>query len=302
MDPAYRGEDQFENPTGQKVKYFDKRGRQQHRVRVENGRLVDSNGELLNTGPDAIYVMDRRGRMYVADQDVGRIQHSSFLGGKPVAAAGHVQVRDGRLISIDNKSGHYQAPAKRTDQALEVLEEEGLDVDGVQVADYELNELGMTGVERRQHRSSQRSGSAAEEAPAQSGPDQQVGGTGPSRSEPTVRGGASLDNLNEGQRTVLQKFADENNVEVSVVGSRAGGTPGDESDWDYVIPGANNKIRKKAKQKLPRGPAGGADNRGRDFLPGPVDPERPSITFRPRPDAQRRGNSSSDEAPAEAAE
>jgi len=44
---------------------------------------------------------------------------------------------------------------------------------------------------------------------------------------------------------------------VQVVGSRAGGTAGPLSDFDYIIVGGNSKIRAAARRELPRGISGG---------------------------------------------
>jgi RHS repeat-associated protein len=89
----------------------------------------------------------------------------------------------------------------------------------------------------------------------------------------------------------IQRFANKHGVEVSVVGSRASGTAGAASDYDYVITGGNAKVRAAARRELPRGQAGGeldASGRGtgNDVFNGnvePLDRSRPHVIFRPNP-------------------
>jgi hypothetical protein len=75
-----------------------------------------------------IFVMDPNGSIYVADyvteyrnggyydalryfgpapQEIVGFNHSSLVGGEPVASAGEIQVNKGRIELISNKSGHY---------------------------------------------------------------------------------------------------------------------------------------------------------------------------------------------------
>lgn len=58
---------------------------------------------------------------------------------------------------------------------------------------------------------------------------------------------------------LIQTFADRKGVEVVVVGSRAAGTAGPRSDFDYLI-GGNSRTRYDARRVLPRGIAGGEAN------------------------------------------
>lgn len=54
----------------------------------------------------------------------------------------------------------------------------------------------------------------------------------------------------------IQRFADRVGVDVAVIGSRARGTAGPLSDYDYVV-GGGAAARRQARQSLPRGSAGG---------------------------------------------
>lgn len=94
-------------------------------------------------------------------------------------------------------------------------------------------------------------------------------------------GGAKLENLGASEITRIQNAANRSGQEISVVGSRAGGTAKSTSDWDYVID-ANAKTRNSLSRSLP-----GAGNTAEGIRPnldvfkGQVDETRPFIRFFP---------------------
>jgi hypothetical protein len=95
--------------------------------------------------------------------------------------------------------------------------------------------------------------------------------------------------LSAADRQRIQRFADEQGVEVNVVGSRANGTAGPDSDYDYIIgeAGGTSAQRNAARRELPRGTAGGEVHPSRgetgiDVFRDTLDRERPHITFRPK--------------------
>lgn len=65
--------------------------------------------------------------------------------------------------------------------------------------------------------------------------------------------------LTDSDRLRIQGFADEHDVVVHVVGSRASNTATASSDYDYILSedGANHGLRSAARRDLPRGAAGG---------------------------------------------
>ena len=86
----------------------------------------------------------------------------------------------------------------------------------------------------------------------------------------------------------IQRFANTYDTDVHVVGSRAKGTAGPKSDYDYILgeSGGNSRLRQKARGELPRGNAGGEihptrGETGIDVFNEPVDPSRPHIKIRP---------------------
>lgn len=92
---------------------------ERHRVVVDKeGRLRTIDGGVLDTRmasaswrPNAelaLFIMDPHGNFYVSlRRVVSRIHHSTLSGGGPVAAAGELRVREGRLLTLTDHSGHY---------------------------------------------------------------------------------------------------------------------------------------------------------------------------------------------------
>ncbi len=103
----------------------------------------------------------------------------------------------------------------------------------------------------------------------------------------TFEGGGS-GGLAKWEEKAIQRFSDKYGVEVTLTGSRARGTAGPLSDFDYIISG-NSKVLKAARRELPRGVAGGETNAsGRQtgidvFRPDERKPTAGDITFTPKP-------------------
>jgi hypothetical protein len=57
-----------------------------------------------------IFVADTSFRLYVGIKQSGAFQHSSFLHGSRISAAGLIKVKDGRLSKLSPLSGHYRPP------------------------------------------------------------------------------------------------------------------------------------------------------------------------------------------------
>jgi hypothetical protein len=111
-------------------------------------RLVDANGDLFDTrgaaahdgSSCAIFVMNEQGEIFSSTfQEVAYLHHSSLSGGEKVAAAGELVVENGKLLAITNRSGHYRPGPKLTDQAIQSLREQGLDLAGVKVVTWGRN-------------------------------------------------------------------------------------------------------------------------------------------------------------------
>jgi hypothetical protein len=94
-------------------------------------------------------------------------------------------------------------------------------------------------------------------------------------------GGASLENLSASEALRIQNAANKIGQPISVVGSRAGGTSGALSDWDYVITGANSRTIGSVRNSLPEGVRGIGDPRNIDIFRGSLNTDSPYITFYP---------------------
>jgi hypothetical protein len=125
------------------------RDQRQRRPHVEESRLFVRDG-LLHGASDgmpfdtrdaathwsgdgrAMFVMDEHGNFYASlEQDVGRLHHSSFLSGAPVAGAGEIEVIDGIPTLITRKSGHYLPTEEQLSQVRDMLREQGIDISGI---------------------------------------------------------------------------------------------------------------------------------------------------------------------------
>ena len=119
------------------VMHLNDAHREQLRLTVgRDGRLYDSRGMPFDTSRGmsvhtvgqrrAIFVMDEHGNLYASNyQEVGRFHHSSFLGGRPVAGAGELQVSNGNIIAVSGKSGHYRPEPGHVQQVVDHLRRQG---------------------------------------------------------------------------------------------------------------------------------------------------------------------------------
>jgi hypothetical protein len=108
------------------------------KIVTEEGRarLIDVDGELVKTGPDGWIFVLRDGVIYGAEkitsisgQSKQRFHHSSFFGGKAVAAAGIIITNDdGILVRLYPHSGHYRPREAHMQRLLYFLYHEGVDL------------------------------------------------------------------------------------------------------------------------------------------------------------------------------
>jgi hypothetical protein len=96
------GPDQYKN-----VIYFGENARDPYRVKVKGGKW-QVQGKQLEDNKIYIFVMDRKGNIYMGEGIQGKIHHSSFVAGDNVVIAGTIEFIDGqKIIHMDNMSGHY---------------------------------------------------------------------------------------------------------------------------------------------------------------------------------------------------
>lgn len=81
-----------------------------------------------------IFVADTSFRLYVGIKDSGAFQHSSFLQGSRISAAGLIKIKNGRLASLSPLSGHYRPSASNFRAFVKSLREEGVDMKHVSIS------------------------------------------------------------------------------------------------------------------------------------------------------------------------
>jgi RHS repeat-associated protein len=139
----YAGEHLQDNtvwPGGKQTLRFTPEIRRRFQLKPSGGLLLDIRGRPFDTssgeGGRAIFVMDPFGNIYAYPSTgnlVGRLHHSTLVGGEPVAMAGEMKVTEGRVTVISDKSGHYQTTREMMNQFNEHLERLGIDVSNIQL-------------------------------------------------------------------------------------------------------------------------------------------------------------------------
>jgi hypothetical protein len=82
--------------------------------------------------------MDRYGNLFI-DVNIPQggnrkwVNHSTMLAGQEVICAGRITIDRGRFTSIDNFSGHYRATRQHLIRCVQALEEDGADLDWMEV-------------------------------------------------------------------------------------------------------------------------------------------------------------------------
>jgi len=100
---------------------------------------------------------------------------------------------------------------------------------------------------------------------------------------PIAGGGAYISNITPQEILRIQNAVDRTNTTISVVGSRANGSAGPLSDWDYVVPpGTPRRTIHSMSSSLPEGHRSIGERRNQDFFDSAVNPNLPYITFNPR--------------------
>lgn len=127
------------------VSFMTKADRSAHIAIPEGGRFVDGNGQRVNAPanfdrlPQDMYAMDAYGNLFYKDPDnvtlpqdrginVTNFNHSSFNAGKAVVCAGMVTIVDGRLVWVDNNSGHYKPTKENLHTLITLFARDGVDI------------------------------------------------------------------------------------------------------------------------------------------------------------------------------
>jgi hypothetical protein len=79
-------------------------------------------------------VADTSFRLYVGIKQSGAFQHSSFLHGARISAAGLIKIKDGQLRRLSPLSGHYRPPTKNFRAFVHNMKENGVDMSRVSIS------------------------------------------------------------------------------------------------------------------------------------------------------------------------
>ncbi|XP_075512857.1 IQ domain-containing protein IQM1-like isoform X1 [Primulina tabacum] len=119
------------NLQRQCIKYLGPKERESYEVVIENGKLVyKESGALIDTieGSKWIFVLSTTRTLYVGQKRKGLFQHSSFLAGGAITAAGRLVAHAGILEAIWPYSGHYLPTEENFQEFLSFLEEHDVDL------------------------------------------------------------------------------------------------------------------------------------------------------------------------------
>lgn len=118
-------------------------------VTVSQGRFAGASGESYTTRSDkgtvkeAKFVMTPQGAIFASvkfseklDGSKRSLHHSSFTA-EPVAAAGLIKIRNGKLIYVICDSGHYQPDAIHTRRFLQSMQKRGVQLAGLPVGFFD---------------------------------------------------------------------------------------------------------------------------------------------------------------------
>ncbi|CAI9780389.1 unnamed protein product [Fraxinus pennsylvanica] len=122
------------NLQRQCIKYLGPKERELYEVVVENGKLVYKQScSTLDTieGSKWIFVLSTTRILYVGKKKKGLFQHSSFLAGGAITAAGRLVAHDGVLEAIWPYSGHYHPTEECFSEFISFLEDNGVDLTNV---------------------------------------------------------------------------------------------------------------------------------------------------------------------------
>ena len=148
-----------------------------HRILIRGGLLYfATNGQLVDTsgcprwagdaeGPfreptlgSAGYVLNLQGDLFSGThapvdsphQCMGKhpFYHSSYMAGTAVICAGRIFVKHGKLVGIDNGSGHYKPSAERLRDGIRELDRQGVPLEDLYCEDVSrTNRIGNRGLE-----------------------------------------------------------------------------------------------------------------------------------------------------------
>ena len=145
--PRYRLLPQYRNERGRSGAYGEGEyltARDMHVVHGHDpsGLATDMMGSLLNPTcevKEAIFVVNTDFEVLFSF-DLARHRHSSLVAGGDVLTAGSMRVVCGRILSVDNCSGHYRPPAASLHVLEECLRSQGISLEEAVFSPMDLGE------------------------------------------------------------------------------------------------------------------------------------------------------------------
>ncbi|XP_078438624.1 IQ domain-containing protein IQM1-like [Wolffia australiana] len=116
------------------IRYLGPKERRAYEVVVNNGKLIYKQTQTsLNSvdGSKWIFVLSTSRKLYIAQKEKGKFQHSSFLSGGATTSAGRLVVVDGVLKAIWPYSGHYLPTEENFKEFINFLLENNVDLSNV---------------------------------------------------------------------------------------------------------------------------------------------------------------------------
>ncbi|KAJ5780078.1 hypothetical protein N7457_005238 [Penicillium paradoxum] len=92
-----------------------------------------------------LFVADTSFRLYIGIKKSGAFQHSSFLRGARIAAAGIIKFENGQVRSLAPLSGHYRPPAANFRAFHHALQQQGVDMSHVSMSKSYIMLAGIQG-------------------------------------------------------------------------------------------------------------------------------------------------------------
>jgi hypothetical protein len=106
-------------------------------LRLVRGNFVLAGKTENRLDGSFLYVVTLDGRIILGKEITNVVQHSTLGGRTAILSAGMMRFENGKLISVDNHSGHYLPQPKRLAYTLHALERLGAKVDGLEVMTVE---------------------------------------------------------------------------------------------------------------------------------------------------------------------
>ncbi|WOL19362.1 IQ domain-containing protein IQM1 [Canna indica] len=116
------------------IRYLGPKEREAHEVFVKDGKLIYKKSEVpvcTTEGSKWIFVLSTSRVLYVGQKKKGRFQHSSFLAGGAITAAGRLVATEGMLKAIWPYSGHYLPTEENFKEFIAFLQDNNVDLSNV---------------------------------------------------------------------------------------------------------------------------------------------------------------------------